>query len=449
MSIESKKDNKDVDFKRDGVGTQDQPNLAEEKDFNYFSADLRGILSMEPSTNAWSQIIKLFYEASEADIENFELLEQYAEQHMEAWDDNFMHLPRSVGKKIEQGKEINQSDLAIMALSREADLLFIDENSDNLQLLEQLPFNNLKNLTLLAEEKTDNDALQRLAQQDFFADLKRISFDLRDADSQDYQDILGSLEKIEDLTFGSGALSAEAMQSLASNPGASELKRLHLDTGAADLDVEGYEALAQSPYLRRLEMLSFVETSLNDKGLKVLAESENLRNVSHLEVIASKVTGVGAQALAESPYAQNISELSFASSHLGYGGAITIIESKFLVNLTRVNLYKTGIGPPVLEAMSSSSNFKNVTELDLGSNGLTLDGVRSLQSSEYLQQLESLDLSSSHIYENQFEELADILATLGNLTKVDYVEISPNNYRGDLQELINVRRAASQEGEVS
>lgn len=449
MSIESKKDNKDVDFKRDGVGTQDQSNLAEEKDFNYFSADLRGILSMEPSTNAWSQITKLFYEASEADIENFELLEQYAEQHMEAWDDNFMHLPRSVGKKIEQGKEINQSDLAIMALSREADLLFIDENSDNLQLLEQLPFNNLKNLTLLAEEKTDNDALQRLAQQGFFADLKRISFDLRGADSQDYQDILGSLEKIEDLTFGSGALSAEAMQSLASNPGASELKRLHLDIGAADLDVEGYEALAQSPYLRRLEMLSFVETSLNDKGLKVLAESENLRNVSHLEVVASKVTGVGAQALAESPYAQNISNLSFASSHLGYGGAITIIESKFLVNLTRVNLYKTGIGPPVLEAMSSSSNFKNVTELDLGSNGLTLDGVRSLQSSEHLQQLESLDLSSSHIYENQFEELADILATLGNLTKVDYVEISPNNYRDDLQELIDVRRAASQEGEVS
>jgi len=152
---------------------------------------------------------------------------------------------------------------------------------------------------------------------------------------------------------GAGAHAA----SLAGCPALAEIRQLDfIDYFVDPLDAEGMRALAQSPYLGRLQELDLYSNNLGDAGVSALATAVWLPQLTFLNLSDNGVSALGLAMLVNAPLGQ-LRHLELGGNQINDQGAAVLARSQLLSQLHY---------------------------LGLEGNQLTGEGCRVLRSSPYL-----------------------------------------------------------------
>lgn len=188
--------------------------------------------------------------------------------------------------------------------------------------------------------------------------------------------------------------------------------------------------LAQSKTIKKLEVLNLGYNNIEDRGLIAIARSQVFENLKELFLDVTDGHGLskgdgpqntGIEAIAQSPYLQNLEILTLGSFHVGHEESELFVRSRtfknmrmltwnsalFSVNalsflgasetfknLTILSLYNGLIGDEGVEQITNGSTLINIQELYLGVNNITDRGCQSLST---LKHLKALDLRENRI----------------------------------------------------
>src|SRR5262249_55246692 len=95
------------------------------------------------------------------------------------------------------------------------------------------------------------------------------------------------------------------VEAIANSPNFAGLEHLHLQgwrNGHGAIGVRGAEAIARSPYLTQLRVLSLFDCGIGDEGVRLLANSPNVSKVTNLNLAYNDLTASAVEALVNSPY---------------------------------------------------------------------------------------------------------------------------------------------------
>jgi uncharacterized protein (TIGR02996 family) len=164
------------------------------------------------------------------------------------------------------------------------------------------------------------------------------------------------LPRLTSLNLGTIGIDVEGLRALANSSCLPGLRSL--DLGDTAIDVEGVRALAEGRLLAQLHALTFVGRSIGTGGVEVLARSPHAANLRKLVIRSergalsrSKLTSTAIRALAASPYLANLRVLSLANKKLDDKSAMALVDSPHLTNLVRLNLEHNEIGPEPAAAL--------------------------------------------------------------------------------------------------
>jgi uncharacterized protein (TIGR02996 family) len=238
----------------------------------------------------------------------------------------------------------------------------------------------------------------------------------------------------------------DGLIAVASAPALGGLRELHLGNffsyssqGTADA---GTQALANSPYLTRLEKLSFSVHRVRDE---IGAELVGTRNFAALRSLQFHTDGLGdatVEAIVRSPHLGQLEELRLTGSAglwndtqvrqlLGWPG---------LARLNRLSLVGSpGLSDSALRLLAGSAAIRSLKQLVLVGREITPEGIAVLVSSPNLGALETLAIASVRVGDIG---VAALLASpfLGYLCRLDITSspearISPANIEALRQRL--------------
>jgi Ran GTPase-activating protein (RanGAP) involved in mRNA processing and transport len=166
-----------------------------------------------------------------------------------------------------------------------------------------------------------------------------------------------SLSRLEALDLASCGLTAASAQYLARSKHLNGLQELSLYSAGHRVGQEnrvgneGVEALAASPFLKRLRELYLEDNQVSGRGVKALAGSPLLARLTGLDLSRNPIGTVGARVLASSPNAGGLKWLNLKSCAIDDAGAHALAKSPHLGNLETLWLMRNRIGPAGLRAL--------------------------------------------------------------------------------------------------
>ncbi|MBK04444.1 MAG: hypothetical protein CL920_20470 [Deltaproteobacteria bacterium] len=209
---------------------------------------------------------------------------------------------------------------------------------------------------------------------------------------------------------------------------------------------KGIEALVNSPYISNVEALEFTEVGMSHKGAKALAASSQLSNLQSLTLNDAGFDSIGAmaiamssslsqlctldasfsyvgdegvEAIAQSPLMKRLTSLTLASCMLGDGAFVAIAESAPL-QLDLLNVPFNAVGDAGVIALSKSEN--RLSSLLLSGNQVGNEGAKALASTKHMTALRSLDLYGNRVG----DEGARALISSPHLSKLSSLSLGGN-----------------------
>lgn len=217
-------------------------------------AELRELLDVEPSTDAFAKICKLM--ALHRANAEFEVAMDYALQHLASWPDEvrFQVLEHTAWAWYPSG--------GYLRLAR----------------------------TLYLRGVSEHGVRMLVAKAPYFADATA-------------------------LFCGKVQLGDEGVKAIAKSPYMANLKKLYFAPGF--ITIVGAKAIASSPNMSNLQELCLDANPIHQGGAKAIAESPYMSNLKALYMGRTGVDSAGIKALAGSPYMSNLQTLSLSLYHLG------------------------------------------------------------------------------------------------------------------------------------
>ena len=145
-------------------------------------------------------------------------------------------------------------------------------------------------------------------------------------------------------------------------------------------------AVAASPGLSRLKVLSFRGCSVGPSGAAALAGSKFAANLEVLRLKYERrpghppIRGPGAVTLAESPHLRGLKELALGRQELRRKGSELFAKAFAWVGMKKLSLRGCEVGPQELPAIAANPAFRALDELDLTGNPLTATDLTPLRA---------------------------------------------------------------------
>jgi uncharacterized protein (TIGR02996 family) len=192
-------------------------------------------------------------------------------------------------------------------------------------------------------------------------------------------------------------LGDEALGRLADWPAVADLAWLDLRHNSS-IGPAGAEALAASPYLRRLRRLDLSQqlsqSAIGDRGLEALVGAGKLDAVRRLALEDNNIGPDGARALAG---LHRLRRLNLRGNfRIGPEGMRALANSANLAGLRRLNVGITGLGDRGARALARSAHLRGLTELTAYANQIGDAGARALAGSPVLARVRVLRLGGNH-----------------------------------------------------
>lgn len=375
-------------------------------------------------------------------------------------------------------------------LSRISELVLNSVQPDALQVL----FNSgqLASLTSLAVHYAEDHSVRVAEQIASCRSLRNLrTLDLTEValGTRGLQAILSSpnLKRLKTLKLTDVSLAA--IRRLADAPLAGQLETLVFDFGDDNFTDAHVSALAASPYLQRLRLLSFHGDTCGDESALALAQSSTLRQLrshnfggtkindaaiaamtrsrtlarshwldshhcggdeaaaavarspywkqlNYLALGCERMTEEGAKVLAASANLASMRVLHLCSSRIGADGAAALAESEHLAGLHSLYLQHVEIGDEGLSRLLASPSFSNLRELVVTNAKIGTRGAEALIKGP-LGQLRKLSLSGNRIT----DQGAALLANAEGLARLYHLDVSYNFLSSDAVEgLLNSPR---------
>jgi uncharacterized protein (TIGR02996 family) len=202
------------------------------------------------------------------------------------------------------------------------------------------------------------------------------------------------------------ALLPADVERLAASAVLEQLNHLCLQPGAQVcgklLGPDGARALAASPHLRRLTALILFDCLIGPEGAKALAAAPSLGSLTTLDLSGldwgypNDIENEGVQALARSPYLTGLTHLYLNENRIGDEGAEALADSASLSGLVYLDLRGNAIGLPGARALARSPHLARLTYLGLGGYSFVdpapvREAAETLLSSPHLPNLTCVD----------------------------------------------------------
>lgn len=137
-------------------------------------------------------------------------------------------------------------------------------------------------------------------------------------------------------------------------------------------------ALADSPYLDQLRMLSLYRNHLGDAGASALARASWLGSLEALELGENSLSAAGMLALGGNPDCQP-RRLRLGLNPLGDEGASVLVASPLVRRVQVLALYGCGIGPAGAAVLAQTPLMPALEWLDVQDNPLGEEGQRQIE----------------------------------------------------------------------
>ncbi|HEX3147199.1 MAG TPA: TIGR02996 domain-containing protein [Gemmataceae bacterium] len=159
----------------------------------------------------------------------------------------------------------------------------------------------------------------------------------------------------------------------------------------------GTEALMESRYLGRLNVLKLGRNSLGSAGVRAIAMASYARNIKFLRVERNDLFDEGLHYVAESHALVHLSQLDMERTRTGDDGVMTLARTKLLKGLSVLNLSHNQVTDEGLIALAKSPAMTDVLDLFLSGNAITDVGIAALAGSPHLARLERVFLRQNRI----------------------------------------------------
>jgi Ran GTPase-activating protein (RanGAP) involved in mRNA processing and transport len=157
----------------------------------------------------------------------------------------------------------------------------------------------------------------------------------------------------------------------------------HLEIGPCasvqPLRERGYRALAESPYLARLQTLGLMSTGPQSAGIRALINSTRWTELRSLDLSGNRIGPKSGPLLAETALLKGLMVLELDNNGLADKTAQAIAESPYLTGLVVVNLRRANITDGGAVALLNSPNMANVVLLNLSDNLLTPSMIKAFK----------------------------------------------------------------------
>ncbi len=170
-----------------------------------------------------------------------------------------------------------------------------------------------------------------------------------------------------------------------------------LDLKAVAVHRDLIPALAASPFLRHVQVLTLGPRLAGDDDVRRLAASASLTNLEVLSLDDFGVGAAGVEALVESPSLARLTDLSLNRNPVGAAGARLIGQASCWGRLRSLYLAQASLGSSGVAALAAGSILTGLRTLDLSHNGITDSGAEALALSPTLAKLEVLWLRGNRI----------------------------------------------------
>lgn len=187
---------------------------------------------------------------------------------------------------------------------------------------------------------------------------------------------------------------ARGLAALASSPSLPNLRELAV--GGRTVGPREAEAIASAP-VPRLTHLDFELAKVGDRGAAAVAKSPGLAGLEVLSLLDNEVGPAGAEAVAASPHLRKLRQLDLGTSRIGDRGAVALAGSPVVQTLERLDLGWARIKADGVKALANSPRLANLKYLDLAENNFGPDGAKALAESPYLSNLQCLTLTHTKL----------------------------------------------------
>jgi hypothetical protein len=231
------------------------------------------------------------------------------------------------------------------------------------------------------------------------------SFSIKDATDKEARALAESpwLEPVELLTLVSPKLSADAWRYLLSSPYLKSVRRLLICGHSYNerIDLQGAVlAISASPQLSTLTELR-LEGSFGVEGARSLALS-HLRGLVQLTIKRAELGDEGARLIAGSPIANNLQALELHDCSIRDDGARALCA---LSSLRLLNLFDNHIGDLGAQALAQA-NLPQLEQLSLNKNLIHESGAKAFAETSASQRLKLLSLGDNQLGRAGLESLA-------------------------------------------
>lgn len=158
------------------------------------------------------------------------------------------------------------------------------------------------------------------------------------------------------------------------------------------IDNLGVSYLAESKYIKNLELLDLQMNTLTDEAIDSIAKSTNFKNLKYLDISDNEFTDNVLSSLVENNAIEQLISLNLAKNEIWDNTLKLIAEDEMFSNLEYLDLSLTNISDKWIEYLSKSPYLKNLRVLDLSSTQITDKAISYMILSENFNNLETLDV---------------------------------------------------------
>jgi uncharacterized protein (TIGR02996 family) len=179
-----------------------------------------------------------------------------------------------------------------------------------------------------------------------------------------------ALDRLMSIDLGVNHFTNQTAIYLATSPHLGNLRALDLSwRGEASLwssiGPEGVRAIADSPFLGRLQSLLLFGNQTSDAGMEFLAASPHLAHLTTLSLACNRISDAGIEVLCASRHLHGLRHLELSWNKLGSRTAHALANCSGLTHLEYLGLSACGLSNEAIRALVEGSGLPCLTELNV------------------------------------------------------------------------------------
>jgi uncharacterized protein (TIGR02996 family) len=241
---------------------------------------------------------------------------------------------------------------------------------------------------------------------------------------------------LRSLTFRQGGIAADGVGALRASAVFPRLTTLDLSEnrgGEVNMLRALVDALAGVSEPVRLSTLHLTSAGLDDNAVAAMARSRVVANLTELDLYDNHVQTPGYEALAGSPLLGRLQVLRAGKTMPAVAGMEALATSPYLTDLRWLDLRNNSLLVPTVRVLAGAANLNRLAILELRNNPLGDEGVCALTASPHLTSLVKLDLAGCKIGDRGGQALLGWPA----LADVVYLDLGRNALSASMKQALH------------